>query len=472
MASSYDRRGGNHDWSNFVRREGKAAVMLDTEGPGCITRIWTADPQKGTVRITIDGEPAIECAFAELFRRLPLSFGIGGESKENYERSARERVPMGHTSYCPIPFARHCKIVIDPEDDYLYYHINYDLYPPGTEVGRFDPKTQPRDLPVPILPSTGSDQVYEIPPGKEVELFAREGDGVIRGIRMTTSKDAHIKDNLWLVAHFDDDEPRDPSVRAPVGPMFLDYGLTDRPKSLLVGTDGDTYYCNFPMPYFHRARVRLVNRSVLPVQTTVQMITEDTVPDGLLRFRATWHSETPFGPDHRDYEGLACRILNLDGRDNYEILNVRGAGHFVGCGFHYDLRDAPTDRAAGEGDEMFFIDDDPSLTLYGTGTEDYVNDAWGIRGYSGPVSGSGVIPTVGDVGPQIFGYRLHLSDSVPFTRKGRFTLEHGTGNNCSGLYRSVAYWYQRPSINRTKTEEGRWEEIRLGKRIPNAPEDV
>jgi hypothetical protein len=47
-------------------------------------------------------------------------------------------------------------------------------------------------------------------------------------------------------------------------------------------------------------------------------------------------------------------------------------------------------------------------------------------------------------------------------RKGRFTLEHGTGNNCSGAYRSVAYWYMDPAANRTKAEEARWEALRGG----------
>jgi hypothetical protein len=488
MASSYDRRGGNHDWSNYIRREGTAASMMKTEGPGCITRIWTADPQKGTVRILIDGEVAIECPFSELFSRLPLSFGVGGEGEEHAERSLRERLPMGHTSYCPIPFDKHCWILIDPEDDYLYYHFNFNLYPPGTHVQSFDPRTSPQAPEIkkaeevwakwergePFLSWDGvPTKTYEIPPGGEAELFAREGKGVIRGIRISAPKEEHVKDNLWLVAHVDDDEPRDPSVRAPVGPMFLDYGHEIPPRSLLVGTDAEgMYYCFYPMPYYQRARVRLVNKSVLPVSARVQVLTEDTVEDGLNRFRATWHIEMPFGPDHRDYEGVACRILNLDGRDNYEMLNARGSGHFVGCGFHVDLRDAPTDRAAGEGDEMFFVDDDPRYTLYGTGTEDYVNDAWGIRGYVGPMSGSGIAGAWGaDVGPQIFGYRLHLADPVPFLRKGRFTLEHGTGNNCSGLYRSVAYWYMEPGINRTKTEEARWELIRLGKRVLNDPAD-
>src|SRR5215469_7295243 len=92
LASSYDRRGGNHDWSSYVRREGKQAVMMEAEGPGCVTRIWTADPQKGTLRIFIDGnpKPALEAPFAQVFQMLPLSSGIGGESQENYARAKSE----------------------------------------------------------------------------------------------------------------------------------------------------------------------------------------------------------------------------------------------------------------------------------------------------------------------------------------------------------------------------------------------
>jgi hypothetical protein len=484
MASSYDRRGGNHDWSNYVRTEGQAAVLMEAEGPGCITRIWTADPQQGTVRLFIDGQLVIATRLADLFDLLPLSFGIGGENAANYERSRSERQPMGHTSYCPIPFAHSCKLTIEPEDDYLYYQINYHLFPPGTSVDSFDAATS-LDTPQirqarsmwdawergePLRSwSDAATHIYSLAPDEAVELLAETGAGVIHGVQILlppatdARAAAHIRDNLWLTAHFDDDEPRDPSVRAPLGPLCLDFGQRPAPRSLFVGTDDEgAYYLFFPMPYAQSARLRLVNRSVLLLAGVRVSLLHERVSGlatGTRRFRAAWHIETPFGPDHRDYGGVACRLLNLDGRDNYELLNARAAGHFVGCGFHIDLRDAPTDRAAGEGDEMFFVDDDPRLTLYGTGTEDYVNDAWGLRGYGGPLSGDAIEGNWG-TDPQLFGYRLHVPDCVPFVRKGRFTLEHGTGNNCSGLYRSVAYWYMAPAANRTRIEEARWEAIR------------
>jgi len=495
MASSYDRRGGNHDWSNYIRREGKAAVMMESEGPGCVTRIWTADPQKGTVRVFIDGNPTpvIESPFAGLFDILPLSQGIGGESPENYARSKAEGVPMGHTSYCPIAFQRHCKITIEPEDDYLYYHVNADLYPPGTQIqsfkhpGSLDTEFTREAAAVVAGWTSGKPFVdmsrarnlaFELAPGEEMTLLDHDGAGIVRGLQLAIRTDmpaheiAHLRENLWVVGHFDDDEPRDASVRAPIGPMFLDFGQEPKPRSLFCGRDAaGEYYCYFPMPYHYRAKIRVVNKSVLPVTLTAAVLHEPAkeIDRDLLRFRATWHSETPFGPDHRDYEGLACRLLNLDGYNNVEFLYAFGAGHFVGCGFNIDLSDGPTDRAAGEGDEMFFIDDDPRLTMYGTGAEDYVNDAWGIRGYVGPLSGDAIGGEWG-TNVQIFGYRLHIADPVPFTRKGRFTIEHGTGNNCSGHYKSVAFWYMDPSLTRTRIEEERWEEIRTGKRKMNEEE--
>ncbi len=491
MGSSYDRRGGNHDWSSYLRREGRQAVMMEAEGPGCINRIWTADPQKGVLRIFIDGHsrPALEAPFSHVFELLPLSFGIGGESPENYARAKADHLPMGHTNYCPIPFRTSCKVTIEPEDDYLYYHVNAHLYPPGTNVESFHSPASMKTDAVrkaeaaianwgagkPLVDMGAANRFeFELKPGERKVLGSWNGPGAVRGIRLTLPagieprESEHVRENLWLVAHFDDDEPRDPSVRAPVGPFFLNFGQALTPRSVFCGTDKEGPYCFFPMPHRERAGVALVNRSLLAVRVSGAVLHQPLAefdPD-LFRFRATWHVENPFGPDHRDYEGLACRLLNLDGFYNYEMLHAFGAGHFVGCGFCADLREAPTDRAAGEGDEMFFIDDDPRLTMYGTGTEDYVNDAWGMHGYVGPLSGDSVTETA-DLGPQLFGYRLHVPDPVPFTRSGRFTLEHGTGNNCSGLYRSIAYWYMDPATARTRIEERRWEELRTGVRKPN-----
>src|SRR6185436_4262716 len=102
-------------------------------------------------------------------------------------------------------------------------------------------------------------------PGEESDAFEAEGPGMIRGIRILardmearTPPAAHLRDQVWLIAHFDDDEPRDPSIRAPIGPMFLDYGQSPAPRSLFAGTDRDGYYCFFPMPYRERTRIKII----------------------------------------------------------------------------------------------------------------------------------------------------------------------------------------------------------------------
>jgi len=55
--------------------------------------------------------------------------------------------------------------------------------------------------------------------------------------------------------------------------------------------------------------------------------------------------------------------------------------------------------------------------MYGTGTEDYVNDAWGMRRYVGPLSGDSLMGEWG-VGPQIIGYRLHVADVFRSSAQG------------------------------------------------------
>jgi hypothetical protein len=80
--------------------------------------------------------------------------------------------------------------------------------------------------------------------------------------------------------------------------------------------------------------------------------------------------------------------------------------------------------------------------MWGTGNEDYINDAWGAHEVMTPLHG-------GKPGnDSIFGYRFHVSDCIPYSKKLDFTLEHGSSNNCTAVYSSVAYYYEsRPQPN-------------------------
>ena len=83
---------------------GKRYVLLDTDGPGAIVRIWTATTA-GTLRIHIDGDakPALEAPVADLLRGAVSPFVA----------PLAHVAARGNNLYFPFPFARHCLVTVD-----------------------------------------------------------------------------------------------------------------------------------------------------------------------------------------------------------------------------------------------------------------------------------------------------------------------------------------------------------------------
>ncbi|MGV9173679.1 MAG: DUF2961 domain-containing protein, partial [Promethearchaeia archaeon] len=100
----------------------------------------------------------------------------------------------------------------------------------------------------------------------------------------------------------------------------------------------------------------------------------------------------------------------------------------------------------GEGDDMIFIDEDldnkiPSL--YGTGTEDYVNQAYSPRTkYSAPYHGT-IRPGGLNWWGKITYYRYHIEDPIYFNEQILVSIEHGHDNHRADDWSSTAYWYQK-----------------------------
>ena len=74
-ASRYDAAAGkyvgwdaNGDGNGIIRKEDGKEVFAEMEGPGCIWRIWSANP-KGRIRFYFDGAttPSLEFDFNDLF---------------------------------------------------------------------------------------------------------------------------------------------------------------------------------------------------------------------------------------------------------------------------------------------------------------------------------------------------------------------------------------------------------------------
>jgi hypothetical protein len=120
----------------------------------------------------------------------------------------------------------------------------------------------------------------------------------------------------------------------------------------------------------------------------------------------------------------------------------------------------------GEGDDKFSIDGEETPSLWGTGTEDYFLNAWGMEKASFPSFGvtqlDGWLGDLGDTGTM---YRWHIDDPVRFRTSLRVVIEHAgwmsadetsTGKREGFVERNddfatVAFWYQRGQPKRFAT---------------------
>lgn len=89
--------------------------------------------------------------------------------------------------------------------------------------------------------------------------------------------------------------------------------------------------------------------------------------------------------------------------NSYTCLKTTGTGHVVGM-----AKRMPKGGHASEGDEIFYIDDNEHPDIYGTGEEDYNNNAWWTNSYNS-------FPTHGCIGNDCY-YRIHYPDLLVFNQ--------------------------------------------------------
>jgi hypothetical protein len=77
--------------------------------------------------------------------------------------------------------------------------------------------------------------------------------------------------------------------------------------------------------------------------------------------------------------------------------------------------------------------------LHGTGSEDYLNQAWGMQDNAFLRNGSSIYEH--NTGGYQTSYVFHLENPVRFQKEIRVTIEHGHGNHLANEMSSVAYWY-------------------------------
>ena len=438
QSSSYDRAShnpelwqANGDAGQYIRIEPNGeAVMADLKGPGCIFRIWSANPQ-GTLRFYLDGatEPTYEFDFHRLFLG---EFG----SQTVPAPIVYKRDPANYFSasdcYLPIPYAKSCKITADQAHG-QYYHFGYKTYPAGTTVPTFRVPFSPEENAKlravadvwsrlgtqPQNPGIGvqrMDQNLQLAPGEKKTVAVLPGPAMVVALRAKlTSDERYILRKVMLRAFWDGET--EPSVCTPFGDFFGGAWEEPRYRSLPLGMTERGYYCYFRMPYRRQAVFELENQGRLPVGVEWEISFRPmAIPASFGTFHAKWRREAP------------CRQFD------YPILEATGAGKFVGVMLFIEH---PVPGWWGEGDEKIWVDGEDFPSTFGTGSEDYFGDAWGIRWLDQPVFGDNY-----ENGPRSCCYRFHISDSVPFRKSYRMVIE----NYDPGVddYATVAYWYARP----------------------------
>jgi hypothetical protein len=298
-----------------------------------------------------------------------------------------------------------------------------------------------------------------LPPRQKTEIARIEGAGCVKHIWMTLwcPEEAYAR-KIVLRAWWDGEA--DPSIESPIGDFFgIGHGIVKNFWSLplqMSPQDGRAFNCWFPMPFAASARFAVENES--DSQTNLYFyIDYERYPhleEGFGRFHAQWRRENPttgwgdkarrFAEDS-DYMWEVWETPNLDGRENYVILEAEGKGHFVGCHLDVDCFAREKNDWWGEGDDMIFIDEETLPRLYGTGSEDYFNTAF-CPGEEYCSAYQGVTVNSGDEEWPWRGknslYRFHIEDPIYFEKSIRVTIEHGHANSLTNDYSSTAYWYQ------------------------------
>jgi len=290
---------------------------------------------------------------------------------------------------------------------------------------------------------------WTIPAGESRVLADIEGPGVITHIWLTQARD--YRECLLRMTW---DDARNPSVLVPLGDFFgLGHGIVNSYQSLLFTAStrqnnrfnqGCALNCYAPMPFARRAKIELVNQARHDHMQYfyVDYETLPAAPEGLGYFHAEFRRANPFGGWGHEItvntpEANVVNKERLAWENNYVILETKGRGHYLGCNLSVTNFQGTW---WGEGDDMIWVDGYKwPPDLHGTGSEDYLNQAWGMQPNAFLRNGSSIHER--DTGGYQTSYVHHLENPVRFRKEIRVTIEHGHGNHLANEMSSVAYWY-------------------------------
>lgn len=158
-----------------------------------------------------------------------------------------------------------------------------------------------------------------------------------------------------------------PSVLAPLGDFFcignsmpgnfesLPFTVSAKPSEDHTFGGNCGANCYLTMPFNKRARIEIENQgehAYIQYFYIDYELYKEPLPQDTLYFHAMWRRENPTGgwaPNGTQTNSLETQVANLDGKDNYVILETEGQGNYIGCNhsvYHFQ------GTWWGEGDDM------------------------------------------------------------------------------------------------------------------------
>ena len=436
--ASDDAEPGSKAWfanQDFIAlTDGAPVTLLDVQGPGVLTRLWSASPA-GVLRVYVDGAdtPVIEAELASLLSGAVAPF------TEPYAFVAAG----GHNLYFPIPFARACRVTLTGSADVVFYQLSYRQYREGSELQSFGERAladaecertevaaRLRTLRPHTAAEGGARHAFELaaaPPGRAFfTLTAEPGGSAIRQVRARPRRvDAAALRGTVLSIAFDGVE----TVRAPLGDFFaLGPGAVEI-ASVPVGASGGVLTARWPMPFAKQARLAIESADAGAGPVAFELVTGPAPFTGQsLYFHAQWRAPQTFP--------------SKPSRD-LELAALAGRGFYVGNVLNVVNRN---DAWWGEGDEKIYVDGERFPSHFGTGTEDYYGYAW----CSNARFSTAYVGQPASTARRSFGaaslYRFHVLDPIPFQRALRFDLEvRHWGDPVAVTYDALGFWYAQPA---------------------------
>lgn len=224
-----------------------------------------------------------------------------------------------------------------------------------------------------------------------------------------------------------------PSVNCPVG-AFFGLGTMDAVEVKMIPTgvdDQKNLYAFWSMPFEQNCKIYLENKGNATLHGIRYVISSDV-------FNNDFTSVGYFHSFYRD-------TLTQDSID-FNFADIQGWGKYVGITL--EGRN-PEKYWWLEGDERFYLDDNKTPQIHGTGTEDYFNG--GFYFYTGPFN-----KPVHGLSAQFYEdramYRYHITDPISFLHHGVFGLEHGEFNNWDVNYVATTFFYLKDTAQTILTD--------------------